>query len=49
MTVFFRGQTVGMTIVFVMWIMGNQFGVNGFFDQQIFISSKAIVKQIAGG
>ena len=28
---------------------GNQFGVNGFFDQQIFISSKAIVKQIAGG
>ena len=28
---------------------GNQFGVNGFFDQQIFISSKAVVKQIAGG
>ena len=29
--------------------MGNQFGVNGFFDQHVFISSKAIVKQIAGG
>lgn len=29
--------------------MGNHFGVNDFFDQVIFIFSKVIVKQIAGG
>lgn len=28
--------------------MGNQFGVNDFFDQQIFIFLKVIVKQIIG-